>query len=86
MTSVVVAEIAGGGSPLPWSPSGGGIGCAEVEVIASWRRGYLIMRASSASWAVEVAWCEWIRLCSGDTSLGRWVAGHLFVGMVGLLS
>jgi hypothetical protein len=67
-------------------PSGGGIGFADVEVVASWRRGYLIMRASSASWAAEVAWRECIRLCSGDASRGRWVAGHLFVGIVSALS
>jgi hypothetical protein len=67
-------------------PSGGGIGFVEVEVIASWHGGYLIMTASSASWVVEVAWRECIRLCSGDASWVRWVASRLFVGIVGSLS
>jgi hypothetical protein len=44
------------------------------------------MRASSASWAAEVAWRECIKLCSGDASRARWVAGRLFVGVVGSLS
>jgi hypothetical protein len=58
-------------------PSGGGVGFAEVEVIASWRGGYLIMRASSASWAAELAWHECIRLCSGDASRVRWVVSRI---------
>jgi hypothetical protein len=41
------------------------------------------MTASSASWVVEVAWHECIRLCSGD---GHCVVGGLFVGVVGSLS
>jgi hypothetical protein len=66
--------------------AGGGVGFAEVEAVASWRGGYLIMRASSASWVVEVAWHECIRLCSSDASCFCWVAGCLFVGIVGPLS
>jgi hypothetical protein len=67
-------------------PSGGGVGFAEVESIASRCGGNLILRASSASWVVEVAWRECIRLCSGDASRCRWVASHLFIGVVGSLS
>jgi hypothetical protein len=43
----------------------------------------LILRASSASWAAEVAWCECIRLGSGDGSRCHWVTGRLFIGVVG---
>jgi hypothetical protein len=57
-----------------------------VEAVASWRGGYLIISASSASWVVEVACRECIRLCSGDVSLGHWVASRQFVGIVGSLS
>jgi hypothetical protein len=67
-------------------PPGQGIGFAEVEAMVNWHRGYLIMSASSASLAAEVAWCEYIRLCSGDASRCHWVAGRQFVGIVGLLS
>jgi hypothetical protein len=42
-------------------PSGGGVGSIEGEVIASGHGGNLIRRASSASWAAEVAWREYIR-------------------------
>jgi hypothetical protein len=65
-------------------PAGEGMAVMEVEVIASWRGGYLIISASTTSWVAEVAWCEGIRLCSGDASLGRWVTGHLFIGILGL--
>jgi hypothetical protein len=67
-------------------PPGGGVGFAEVESIASRHGAYLIMRASSTSWAAEVAWHECIRLCSGDASWCRWVASFLFIGIVGSLS
>jgi hypothetical protein len=62
---------------------GEGIGFVEVKAVTSWHGGYLIMRASSASWAAEVASHECIRLCSGDVSLGHWVAGCLFIGIIG---
>jgi hypothetical protein len=51
----VVAGALGSGASRVGGPSGGGVGFAEVEVIMSWHGGYLIMRASSASWAGEVA-------------------------------
>jgi hypothetical protein len=44
------------------------------------------MRASSASCMAEVVWHECIKLCSGDAFYAHWVAGHLFVGIVSLLS
>jgi hypothetical protein len=43
-------------------PLGGGVGFMEVDAVASWHRGYLIISASSASWVAEVAWQEYIRL------------------------
>jgi hypothetical protein len=55
-------------------------------VIMSRYGGNLILRASSASWVVEVAWHECTRLCSGDASQFCWVAGYLFVGVVVSLS
>jgi hypothetical protein len=67
-------------------PAGEGVGFAEVEAVTSWRGRYLIIRASSASWVAEVVCHECIRLCSGDTSLRCWVAGCLFVGIIGSLS
>jgi hypothetical protein len=45
---------------------GRGLVVASVEVIARGHAGYLHMRASRVSWAVEVACCECIRLCSSD--------------------
>jgi hypothetical protein len=70
MVSVLVFANTGGGSPLCYeSPLvGGGIVFVVVEGIASWHGGYLIMRVSSASWVAEVAWHEYIRLCSGNAS------------------
>jgi hypothetical protein len=37
---------------------------------------------SNASSVAEVAWCECIRLCSGDASLSHWVTSHLCIGIV----
>jgi hypothetical protein len=59
---------------------------ASVEVIARGHGGYLIIRASRASWAAEVACFECIMLCSGDASHRLLVAGHQFVGVVGSAS
>jgi hypothetical protein len=50
------------------------------------RGGYLIIRASRASWAVEVACFECIKLCSGDAAHCLLGAGHRFVGIVGSVS
>jgi hypothetical protein len=44
------------------------------------------MRASSASWVAEIAWHEYMRLCSSDASQCHWLASYLFIGIVGLLS
>jgi hypothetical protein len=44
------------------------------------------MRASRASWAVEVACCECIRLCSGDALHCLLVASCWFIGVVGSAS
>jgi hypothetical protein len=62
------------------------VGFAEVEAVTSWDGGYLIIRASSASWVAEVVCCEYIRPCSGDASLCCWVAIYLFIGIIGSLS
>jgi hypothetical protein len=63
--------------------SGGSVDVAEVEVIVSCHGGYLIIRASSASWAAEVAWRECIRLSSSDASRGHYVVGGLFICVIG---
>jgi hypothetical protein len=84
-TGVVVGAL-GRGMSWVYGPAGEGVGFVEVEAITSWCSGYLIMRASSASWAVEVAWHKCIRLYSGDASHGHCVAGHPFIGVIGSLS
>jgi hypothetical protein len=49
--------VGASGRGMSWvsGPAGEGVDFAEVEVIVSGHGGYLIMRASSASWAAEVA-------------------------------
>jgi hypothetical protein len=59
---------------------------ALVEVIATGYRGYLASRVSRASWAVEVACWECIKLCSSDAACCLLVASLQFVGMVGSVS
>jgi hypothetical protein len=66
--------------------AGEAVGFVQVGAVTSWHGGYLIIRALSASWVAEVAYCECIRPCLGNASLGHWVASHLFVGIVGSLS
>jgi hypothetical protein len=51
----VVVGVSGRGMFWVSRLAGGGVGFTEVEVVMSWCGGYLIMRASSASWVVEVA-------------------------------
>jgi hypothetical protein len=81
-----VVGALGRGVSLVSGPAGGGVDFAVVEAIASWDSRYLIMRASSTSWVVEVAWHKYIRLYCGNISHSHCVVGHLFVGIVGLLS
>jgi hypothetical protein len=81
-----VAGVLGRGVSWVSGLVGEGLGFVEVEAIARWHGRYLIMRASSASWVAEVVCHECIRPCSGDVSLGHWVASCLFVGIIGSLS
>jgi hypothetical protein len=82
------AVVGASGRGVSWVSglAGEAVGFTEGEAIASWRGGYLIMTVLRASWAVDVAWHECMRLCSGDASHSHCVAGHPFIGIIGLLS
>jgi hypothetical protein len=87
--SISTGAVVGASGPgVSWGsgPAGEAVGFVQVGAVASWHGGYLIIRALSASWVAEVAYCECIRPCLRDASLGYWVASHLFVGIVGSLS
>jgi hypothetical protein len=80
--------VGASGIVVSWTAalSGRGLVIALVEVIARGHGGYLHIRASRASWVVEVACCECIRLYSSDASHCLLVAGCQFVGIVGAAS
>jgi hypothetical protein len=61
-----------------------GVGCAvAVSFIVGRHREGLFAGASSSSWAAVVAWCECIRLSTGDASRGHRGVGRQAVGDVG---